>query len=281
MKSIDLSCRAKFRLSGSDRVRYLNGQVSNDVTKAGSDCAISACVTTVKGGLEGLVWITVEADGQAFFIDADAGLRESLFQRLAKYIIADDVKLEDITDDYLLIHDLGERTPGIACERFALPGNDRWMCPGDLPAGTDWMSPSATEVLRVERGIPGWGNELALKTLPAEALLEYRSVDFHKGCYVGQEVISRLQSVGRVNRRLVALAFAGDRPQPGWLLLNAAGDKSGEVTSVVESSAGLLIGLGYVKRGMTVEGASPRDNGQSCVATIRPSAFQGEPAGQQ
>ncbi len=281
MKSIDLSQRAKFRLSGSDRVRYLNGQVSNDVTRADSDRAISACVTTVKGGLEGLIWITVEAGGQAFFIDTDASLRESLFERLSRYIIADDVQLEDITGDYLLIHDLGEKATGIASDRFALPGNDRWICPGDLPAGTDWMSPPAAEVLRVEGGIPGWGNELKQGTFPAEALLELRSVDFHKGCYVGQEIISRLQSVGRVNRRLVALAFSGNRPQPGWLLLDVAGEKVGEVTSVAESSDGLLIGLGYVKRDMSVEVAVSGDNDRSASATTRTSAFQGAPTGQQ
>ncbi|MCP4846329.1 MAG: hypothetical protein GY899_00080 [Verrucomicrobiaceae bacterium] len=281
MKSIDLSRRAKFRLSGSDRVRYLNGQVSNDVTKAAGDCAISACVTTVKGGLEGLVWISVEAGGQAFLIDADAELRESLFERLSRYIIADDVRLEDITGDYLLIHDLGKRIAGIASERFALPGNDRWIRPGALPAGADWMSASAAEALRVEGGIPGWGNELTLGTLPAEASLELRSVDFHKGCYVGQEIISRLQSVGRVNRRLVALAFSGSRPQPGWLLLDVAGEKAGEVTSVVESSDGFLIGLGYVKRDMTVELAVSGGQDRSCSATTRTSAFQGEFTGQQ
>ena len=274
MKSIDLSTRAKFRLSGSDRVRYLNGQVSNDVTKAGVACAISACVTTVKGGLEALVWITVEADGQAFLIDTDAGLRESLFQRLSKYIIADDVQLEDVTGEYLLIHDLDNGPGGIASERFAMPGNDRWIIPGELPAGTDWMSAPDAEVLRVERGLPGWDHELTQGLLPAEALLDLRSVDFHKGCYVGQEVISRIQSVGRVRRGLVALTFSGGCPQPGWLLLDAAGEKSGEVTSVVKSSAGALIGLGYIKRDMTVEVAVSGEKGLPCAAIIRSSAFQ-------
>ena len=155
-----------------------------------------------------------------------------------------------------------------------MPGNDRWIAPGDLPAGTDWMSAPDAEVLRVERGFPGWGHELTQGLLPAEALLDLRSVDFHKGCYVGQEVISRIQSVGRVRRGLVALAFSGGCPQPGWLLLDAAGEKSGEVTSVVESSAGALIGLGYVKRDMTVEVAVSGEKGQPCAATIRSSAFQ-------
>ena len=279
MKSIDLSSRAKFRLSGSDRVRYLNGQVSNDVTKAGGDCAISACVTNVKGGLEALVWITVEAGGEAFLIDTDAALREVLFQRLSKYIIADDVQLEDLTEEYLLIHDLDHGDGGMASERYAMPGNDRWVIPGDLPAGTDWMSVPDAEALRVERGIPCWGNELTPGILPAEALLDRRSVDFHKGCYVGQEVISRIQSVGRIRRSLVALAFSGGCPQPGWCLMDAAGEKAGEVTSVVESSTGSLIGLGYAKCDLTVAKAVCADDDLSCTATSRSSAFAGRDCG--
>jgi len=276
MKSIDLSTRAKFRLSGSDRVRYLNGQVSNDVTKAGVDCAISACVTSVKGGLEALVWITVEADDQAFLIDVDASLREALFQRLSKYMIADDVQLDDCTEEYLLIHDLDCGSGGIVSERYAMPGKDRWVIPGSLPAGTDWMSEFDAEILRIERGIPFWDHELTQGLLPAEALLDLKSVDFHKGCYVGQEVISRIQSVGRIRRSLVALAFSGGCPQPGWSLLDAAGKKTGEVTSVVESSTGSLIGLGYAKCDLIVTAAACPDSGLSCMATKRSSAFAGE-----
>ena len=98
---------------------------------------------------------------------------------------------------------------------------------------------------------------------------------------MGQEVISRLQSVGRVRRCLVALAFSGGCPQPGWLLLDAAGEKSGEVTSVIESSEGSLIGLGYVMRDMGVAAAVSGEKGQPCGATIRSSAFQSGATGHQ
>ena len=118
MQSIDLSKRAKFRVSGTDRVRYLNGQVSNDVQKASEIEAISACVTTSKGRLEGMVWVSVDEDNQSFLIDTDQELRTSLFQRLSKYIIADDVEILDVTEDYLLIHDLGKNeSTGIRSNR--------------------------------------------------------------------------------------------------------------------------------------------------------------------
>ena len=123
MQSIDLSKRAKFRVSGKDRVRYLNGQVSNDVQKASEIEAISACVTTSKGRLEGLIWISVDEKNQSFLIDSDPELRTTLFQRLSKYIFADDVEIVDITEDYLLIHDLGQtQSNGIKSNRYSIDG---------------------------------------------------------------------------------------------------------------------------------------------------------------
>ena len=103
---VDLSARAKWRLSGADRVRYLNGQVTNDVRTARADEALYACVTNVKGRIEGDVFI--HAEGDSLILDAPEALRESLGMRLEKYIIADDAVLEDITDEWRLWHVIGE-----------------------------------------------------------------------------------------------------------------------------------------------------------------------------
>ena len=75
------------QLSGADRVRYLNGQVSNDVTRATWKSAIEACVCNLKGKLDGVVFITASVDGGVFLIDAPGELRDSLFARLDRYII--------------------------------------------------------------------------------------------------------------------------------------------------------------------------------------------------
>lgn len=249
MKSIDLSKRAKFRMSGKDRVRYLNGQVSNDVQKASEIEAISACVTTSKGRLEGLIWISLDEKNQSFLIDTDPELRTSLFQRLSKYIIADDVEIIDITEDYLLIHDLGQNeSDGIRSNRYSIDGTDRWVKSGELIAGSDWISEKVLESLRISQGVPKWGNELDQKTLPQEALLDRTSVDFHKGCYVGQEIISRLESVGQVKRTIVGLTFDPETvPEPGWSLSDKDNNEVGTVTSV-SYDQGPVLGLGYLRR---------------------------------
>ena len=249
MQSIDLSKRAKFRVSGKDRVRYLNGQVSNDVQKASEIEAISACVTTSKGRLEGLIWISVDEKNQSFLIDSDQELRTTLFQRLSKYIIADDVEIVDITEDYLLIHDLGQtQSNGIKSNRYSIDGMDQWIRPGELDAGSDWISENALESFRISQGVPKWGNELDHKTFPQEALLDRTSIDFHKGCYVGQEIISSLESVGQVNRILVGLSFDPETvPAPGWSLCDEKNNEVGTVTSV-SNDKGSVLGLGYMKR---------------------------------
>ncbi|HIG83435.1 MAG TPA: folate-binding protein [Verrucomicrobia bacterium] len=274
MKSIDLSRRAKFRVSGKDRVRYLNGQVSNDVNKASEIEAISACVTTLKGRLEGLIWISVDEESQSFLIDSDPELRNSLFQRLSKYIIADDVEIIDVTDDYLLIHDLGQtEIDGIKSNRFSIDGTDQWVRPGELSAGPDWVSEKVLESLRISQGVPKWGNELDHKTLPQEALLDRTSVDFHKGCYVGQEIISRLESVGQVKRILVGLSFDPETvPAPGWSLCDEENNEVGTVTSV-SSDKGSVIGLGYLKRAHCAVHANNAEKTLQSSVEIRNTPF--------
>ena len=206
MKSIDLSKRAKFRVTGEDRVRYLNGQVSNDVRKVSSNETISACVTTAKGKLEGLIWISEDTSSESLLIDADPELRESLMMRLSKYIISDDVEIIDVTEDYQLIHDLGHDDDSLMLsDRFCCNGVDRWIKVGDLIAGSDWMSDKSLKEYRIKQGVPAWGYELNSNTLPQEALLERKSVDFHKGCYVGQENTARIKLKNKLSKRLLPI----------------------------------------------------------------------------
>ncbi len=272
---IDLSANAKLKLSGSDRVRYLNGQVTNDVAKASAESAIAACVTTLKGKLEALVHITRTADGDAFLIDSDPSQRESLLARLDRYIIADDCELEDVTEAYTLYHVIDEKIPDGAvvspanATRFRQDGTDVWL-PSAPPIEADVAPAGLVEELRVRHGIPKWGAELSADTLPAEAGLDKSAIDFHKGCYIGQEVISRIESVGRVNRSLVGLESDEDLA----VGMSLAHDES-EVGSIT-SAAGRLA-LAFVKRGFTDIGrtltAVDSEKGLSTECRIRDTKY--------
>jgi len=260
----DLSVRAKLRVSGGDVVRYLNGQITNDLRKAAPAAAIQGSILTAKGKLSAHVFVSRESEN-AFRLDADSELREELFARLDRYIIADDVQLEDVTDEFSLFHGLGEMRPEVpgartvAAERFGTPGWDYWCDPRltteTFGAGDEFCDDSCAEVFRIERGIPRWGRELTNEIIPVEANLEASSIDYAKGCYIGQEVISRMKMSGQTNKRLCGLvSLEGGSLQAGAALTDAGRD-CGWVTSATRSERmGKQIGLGYVKRGFNAPG---------------------------
>ena len=271
-QAIDLTGRTVLRLTGGDRQRYLNGQVSNDVCKLTAENSLAACVTTIKGKLDALVYLTEIDD--SYLIDTEPELREPLGVRLDKYIIADDCELNDVSEDWHLLHVLGQVDsphPSRACKRFGQPGTDLWLPAGEpLPDGLEFLTAAATESLRIRNGVPRWGAELSSDTLPAEARLDETAVDFHKGCYIGQEVISRIKSVGRVNRKLVRLrTTAGPPPaglEPGQRLFD------GEIEVGTLTSASGSDALAFVKRDHQLAGtllslAAPAGTGKKNLST--------------
>ncbi len=288
----DLSDRLKLRFTGADRVRFLNGQVTADVRKLTAGAALPACVTTAKGKLCGDVLI--HSAGEALFVDADAALRETLPARFERYIIADDVTLEDMTDNVRLIHLVGatlepanfsERS---LANRFGAPGLDLFLATErfeetweQLAAGRVVFDESFAELLRIEAGIPRWGRELGEDTLPPEAGLDRTHIDYHKGCYIGQEVISRIKSVGHVNRELTGfIATSGGALTAGAALFATrdAGARSiGRLTSAAWSfTLEKPIALGYLKRGSPTRDliARPADaTGAEAEVAVHPLPF--------
>jgi len=258
--SIALTDRALWRLTGADRVRYLNGQVTNDVASMKEGTALYAAVCTAKGRMAGDVFIGASAD--ALWIDADLSLRESLGARLEKYIIADDAVLEDVTGDWRLTHVFGEdekfSQAAFRNPRFGLPAVDVWMNydATKIVRGIE-VSADIAEILRIEHGLPKWGAEMTEETLPPEAGMDRNGISYTKGCYVGQETIARIKSIGHVNKVLVVLE-AADRSIPKTGAELRAGEQSvGKTTSSGYSPAlEKGIALGYVQRQHAVVGGS-------------------------
>jgi folate-binding protein YgfZ len=266
----DLSGRAKLRITGSDRLRFLNGQVTNDVRKATESAAIEACVLSAKGRMNGHVFLSAARD--CFLADADPELREVLLARLERYVIADDVQIEDVTDQLSIFHVLSPTGPAagddwrvVSARRFTESGWDVWINAAlhdvvarQLSSVFRFFDVASAEVFRVEEGIPRWGRELTEEIIPIEASLEARAIDYEKGCYIGQEVISRIKMSGQTNKRLCGLVSLRDAPLSTGMKLAATGEKSKEagwVTSATRSGRlGKEIALGYVKRGFNSTG---------------------------
>ena len=263
----DLSARVKLRITGADRVRYLNGQTTADVQRLAPGIARPACITTAKGRLCADVFIHATAD--ALFVDADAALRDTLPARLERYIIADDVMIEDVTDTLHLLHlggiaatrtDLRISTDAPRANRLGCGGVDLWLDPSVFENARDALTDATCaldeellEALRIEAGIPRWGRDLDEDTLPPEAGLDRTHIDYDKGCYIGQEVISRLKSVGHVNRSLTGFIALDHAPLAPGLRIFAPDDDTREIGSITSAAWSFAlekhIGLGYLKRG--------------------------------
>ena len=281
---VDLSDRAKFRLTGADRVRYLNGQVTNDVRLASSTSALYACVTDVKGRIAGDIFIHAAINEEALLLDAEPALREVLGPRLERYIIADDVMLEDVTDEWRLWHVFGAAAEnleqpaesgkrGLKTERFGLPGFDLWVNPADAgpAAPVPPLTKDEAETLRILRGIPRFPQELNADAFPPEARLDERAMSYTKGCYIGQEVLSRIRTTGKMPRALVRWQGAsGAIVAAGETLFVAEDGGAAQKAGVITSAAWhpvleRFVGLAYLKQGfadvdseLLVGGDTPR-----------------------
>lgn len=195
--------RTRFLLQGADAFRYLNGQSSNDLGRVREDMALPTCLLTVKGRIVSVPWVW-RADAEAFCLEVPASMAEATAARLDRYLVADAVEITS-ADAPVGWHVSGAAAPppppgSRSCARFGQPGYDTEIPPGAESPGQ--LSAEEAEVLRVLLGLPD-EPEWHAEVFPAEIGLDRTAVDFHKGCYPGQEVVSRLQSVGQARRTLV------------------------------------------------------------------------------
>ena len=285
---LDFSGRTKLRVTGNDRLRFLNGQITNDVRKAGEEVAVEACVLNAKGKMNAHIFVSAAPD--CFWVDADRELREALPVRLERYVIADDVQIENVTDRLSVFHVLSRAAPNlsdcriVSVRRFAEPGWDMWADAAahddvsqQLSSTFDHLDPATAEIMRIEEGIPRWGRELTEEIIPIDANLEERTVDYEKGCYIGQEVISRIKMSGQTNKRLCGLISLDGVPlQAGMRLASTPekGKEAGWITSATRSEKiGKEIALGYVKRGFNnpgrkLDAPTPENSGAGAAIPV-------------
>ena len=284
----DLSTRVKIRVRGNDRLRFLNGQITNDIHKAAPGKAITACVLNAKGRLDAHLFLSIDSDSVA--IDAEPELRETLHPRLERYVIADDVEIEDVSDRLSIFHVLTETPPdlpdncrAITANRFRKAGWDIWFDAvrhdevfARLSAKIAFCDADCAEVFRIEQGIPRWGREMTSEIIPLEAGLEESCIDYEKGCYIGQEIISRMKMSGQRNKRLCGLVATGDCALAPKMRLTTLtdGKEVGWITSAIQSERlAKQIALGYVKRGANATGtglnvAEQANAGSSAVSRV-------------
>jgi folate-binding protein YgfZ len=289
---VDLSFRSRACIAGSDRVRFLHGQVTNDIQslKTGEGCY--ACLISAKGKLESDLNIFA-LEGE-LLLDFEPGLSETVRNRLEKYIIADDVQISDIGSAYGLLSLQGPRAAEALLEaglvstapsepysmQITRDPSGADVCVANVsrlgPAGFDLFVPvmsleetarqlaaavvklegrpaglQAFEIARIEAGIPKFGVDMDQATIPLEAGLGDRAVSTTKGCYIGQEVISRIRTYGQVTKSLHLFEIRGEGqvlPETGDTL-SAEGKEAGFITSAtICPRDGRKLALGYLRK---------------------------------
>ena len=132
--------------------------------------------------------------------------------------------------------------------RIFMPAEDKagWIARLES-AGAVPATPEEARMVRLEHGIPRYGEDIFDTTLPQETR-QMHAVHFSKGCYLGQEIVERIRSRGHVNRLLVKLELEGHAPLPPGTKLYSGAAEAGEITSSAYSpSLGKLVALAYVR----------------------------------
>jgi folate-binding protein YgfZ len=279
----DLGWRRLIRCSGEDRVRWLNGMVTNFASNLGENAGCYAFVLNAQGRIQGDLDIYRRAD--SFWLEIDAAQVEALSAFLDHYIIMDDVTLETQPQWTALgiagpraaasmaevglpvpsspLHLSGATWQGhsvivAAAHSPLVPRYEIWIeresvlemwnalqQAGALPCGVE-----SIESLRVLEGTPAYSVDITAKDLPQETN-QMRALHFNKGCYLGQEIVERIHSRGNVHRTIAGFMLADGSPTPGTPLL-ADGNPVGAITSVariiVPGIGERVVALGNIRR---------------------------------
>jgi len=289
----DLGYRAKISLKGGDRVRWLNGMVTNNIRDLAQGHGVYAFLLNPQGHILGDLYAYNRGD--SIIVDTDRNQVEKMLSVFDHYIIMDDVEVANLTESVTALGIMGpksrevlsaagfsisEMTPLQIAESNSAAGampcalvrgeymdfqsHELWLAPGEVrkvwdalvAQGAAPVGSEAIETHRIVSGIPLYGVDIRDRELPQETE-QARALNFNKGCYVGQEIVERIRSRGAVHRKFSG--FVSDSGQP-----IAAGSKIvfgekdvGEVTSVASlrsPNPERTVALGYLRRDAAVPG---------------------------
>ena len=276
----DRSHTGRLKLTGEDALDLLNRLSTNKLDDLPPGGVTGSVLTTNKGRVIDLLFIARQDDHLLVLTSPDT--RSRVAEWIDFYTFVEDVEITDITQDTAMLTLLGaspaDAHPALAAlppcvsatadidgvralairsdfDLFGAPRIDL-IAPLShairlrdalIARGTAPITAPALDLLRIERGIPAHPHELSEDYNPLEAGL-WEFISFNKGCYIGQEVVARLNAYDKIQRHLVALSWQSpDAPAP-QAALYAADRRIGALTSVAPPDSGNPIGLGYVRK---------------------------------
>jgi tRNA-modifying protein YgfZ len=288
MKAAFLPDRGVVKVSGNDARDFLNGLVTTDMTRLQPALGRFGALLTPQGKIivDFLITEAPPGHGGGFLIDCPKVLAQALADKLGFYRLRAKVAVENLSDSLgVLAAWDGESTlkPDLA---FIDPRNAelglRVLLPAEMAQkaadllGARVVDPSAYEAHRVALGVPRGGPDFIYgDAFPHEANMDRLSgVDFDKGCYVGQEVVSRMQHRGTARTRTVRILLDGPAPEAGSAIL--AGDKPvGTMGSAADHHGLALIRIDRANEAMAA--GMPLTAGGLAVRIAEPDELRNPP----
>jgi tRNA-modifying protein YgfZ len=258
--------RAAIVVTGKDRTSWLNGLVTNDVSKLAPGKAQYGLLVEKKGRIQTDFFMVATADALALAVPRD--LREAVLATLDHHLIMEEAELS--TPELHWFYSTANREAPFA-------GTIDLLTPGDAIIASpepiaDAGTPEAFNALCIERGLPRFGVEFDATFYPQEANLEKVAVSFDKGCYLGQEVVYMLENRGHVKKKLVPLDIEGDGAvTAGAPVTTAEGEAVGDVkSSAVGPTKNAPVAIAMVKWSQAKPGTTLKIAGRNAVVRAFP-----------
>ena len=272
MAEIHLPERAVITLVGDDAEHFLQNLITTDLDRIGPAEAWPGALLTPQGKV--MFDFLISRTEAGFAIETHAGDAANLLQRLTLYKLRAKVTIANEETDGVTVFTGNAPEAAVIDMRFAPAG----MSVKRLPGRHGHPDPEAYTALRIEAGVPEMHADYAPEdAFPHDLLFDRNgAVSFKKGCFVGQEVVSRMQHRGTARRRLVMVRGAGTLPAAGTTVL-ADGKPAGELGSVAGDTAMAIL---RIDRAASATSLTAGD----VAVTVTPYAWSGislEPSGEQ
>src|ERR1700733_13061811 len=266
----DLGFRARISLTGGDRMRWLNGMVTNNIRDLALGRGVYAFLLNPQGRILGDMF--VYNAGEALVVETARSQVEKIIATFDHYIIMDDVEVTDIGDKQTTLGLAGPKSRAVLnaagievpelqplqmitphcncdcgcvectvgrCEDAQHESYEIWLAPQDayktwqalLAAGATPVGSEVLEMQRIASGVPLYGVDIRERDLPQETE-QMRALNFNKGCYVGQEIVERIRSRGNVHRKFTGFSIEGPAAIAAGDKISSGDKGGGEITSV-------------------------------------------------
>src|SRR6266571_1720488 len=285
------------KLTGAERVSWLQGMITNDVQKLAPGTGCYAAHLTPQGKIVAQMHVLMDED--ALWLSLEGATSPKLIAAFDKLLIMEDVQMADVSEAYSILGVLGPKAAAVLDSWLGEPlnldgryshrrsgdcrivvsdlGYDVWVPRGQAGkvlhllagSGATAIDHGTWDVLRTEAGLPVYGVDIDETTTMPE--IGEIGISYDKGCYIGQEVVAKVKYIGHVNRRFVGLTISGSELPKLKSPIRKGGKEVGYITTCL-LSPGLSrsIALGFVSRAAYVPGTEVEvvSEGKALAATI-------------